>query len=36
VIARDYERVQTVLEGFHYGAFALLVLHAVAPLLWVL
>lgn len=34
--SRDYERMQTVLEGVHSVAFALLALHAGAPLLWVL
>jgi len=35
-LARDYERLQTTLEGFHYVAFALLALNKVLPLLWVL
>jgi transposase len=35
-LARDYERLQTTLEGFHYVAFALLALHAVRPVLAVL
>jgi transposase len=35
-LARDYERLQTTLEGFHYVAFALLALHAVRPILAVL
>jgi transposase len=35
-LARDYERLQTTLEGLHYVAFALLALHAVRPLLDVL
>jgi len=32
-LARDYERLQTTLEGFHYVAFALLALKAALPLL---
>ena len=32
-LARDYERLQTTLEGFHYVAFALLALKAAGPLL---
>lgn len=35
-LARDYERLDATLAGFHYLAFALLALHAVLPLLWVL
>jgi transposase len=35
-LARDYERLRTTLEGFHYVAFALLALHKVLPVLWVL
>jgi transposase len=35
-LARDYERLQTTLEGLHYVAFALLALNAVQPLLAVL
>jgi len=35
-LARDDERLQTTLEGWHYVAFALLALHAVRPLLAVL
>jgi transposase len=35
-LTRDYERLQTTLEGFHYVAFALLALKAVLPLLAVL
>ena len=35
-LARDYERLDATLAGFHYVAFALLALHAVLPLLWVL
>jgi len=35
-LARDYERLQTTLEGFHYVAFALLALNAARPLLWIL
>jgi transposase len=35
-LARDYERLQTTLEGLHYVAFALLALHAVRPILDVL
>ena len=35
-LARDYERLQTTLEGFHYVAFALLALKAVMPILAVL
>jgi transposase len=35
-LARDYERLQTMLEGFHYVAFALLALNAVRPVLAVL
>jgi transposase len=31
-LARDYERLQTTLEGLHYVAFALLALHAARPL----
>jgi transposase len=32
-LARDYERLQTTLEGFHYVAFALLALKSALPLL---
>ena len=32
-LARDYERLQTTLEGFHYVAFALLALTSALPLL---
>jgi transposase len=35
-LARDYERLQTTLEGLHYVAFALLALNAVRPILAVL
>ena len=35
-LARDYERLRTTLEGFHYVAFALLALRKVLPLLWIL
>lgn len=35
-LTRDYERLQTTLEGFHYVAFALLALNAVRPILAVL
>lgn len=35
-LARDYERLQTTLEGFHYVAFALLAVHAALPILAVL
>jgi len=35
-LARDYERLHTTLEGFHYVAFALLALNAVRPILAVL
>ncbi len=35
-LARDYERLQTTLEGLHYVAFALLALTAVRPILDVL
>jgi transposase len=35
-LARDYERLQTTLEGFHYVAFALLALKAALPVLAVL
>jgi transposase len=35
-LARDYERLQTTLAGFHYVAFALLALHAALPILAVL
>jgi transposase len=35
-LARDYERLETTLEGFHYVAFALLALAKVMPLLAVL
>ncbi len=35
-LARDYERLHTTLEGFHYVAFAILALHAALPLLAVL
>ena len=35
-LARDYERLHTTLEGFHYVAFALLALKAVLPVLAVL
>ena len=31
-LVRDYERLQTTLEGVHYVAFALLALHAALPL----
>ncbi len=32
-LARDYERLHTTLEGFHYLAFALLALNAALPIL---
>jgi transposase len=32
-LARDYERLQTTLEGFHYVAFALLALKTALPIL---
>ncbi len=32
-LARDYERLQTTLEGFHFVAFALLALKAALPIL---
>jgi transposase len=35
-LARDYERLHTTLEGFHYVAFALLALTKVLPVLGVL
>lgn len=35
-LARDYERLETTLEGFHYVAFALLMLVKVMPVLAVL
>ena len=35
-LARDYERLQTTLEGFHYLAFALLALKTALPILAVL
>ena len=35
-LARDDERLDATLAGFHYLAFALLALHAALPLLWVL
>lgn len=35
-LARDYERLQTTLEGFHYVAFSLLALHKALPLLAIL
>ena len=35
-LARDYERLQTTLAGFHYVAFALLALKAALPILAVL
>lgn len=35
-LARDYERLHTTLEGFHYVAFALLALNAALPILAVL
>ena len=35
-LARDYERLQTTLEGFHYLAFSLLALQKALPLLAVL
>jgi transposase len=35
-LARDYERLDTTLAGFHLVAFALLALQAVQPLLWLL
>ncbi len=35
-LARDDERLATTLAGFHVIAFALLALHNVLPLLWVL
>ena len=35
-LARDYERLQATLEGFHYLAFTMLALQAVRPLLWLL
>jgi transposase len=35
-LARDYERLQTTLAGFHYVAFALLALTIALPILAVL
>jgi transposase len=35
-LARDYERLETTLEGFHYVAFALLALAKVMPVLAIL
>ena len=35
-LARDYERLATTLEGFHYVAFALLMLAKIMPVLAVL
>src|SRR5215211_5541428 len=35
-LARDYERLDATLAGFHFVAFALLALHAALPLLWIL
>ncbi len=35
-LARDYERLETTLEGFHYVAFALLALAKIMPVLAVL
>jgi len=35
-LARDYERLHTTLEGFHYVAFALLALNTALPILAVL
>jgi len=35
-LARDYERLTTTLEGFHYVAFALLALKTALPVLAVL
>ena len=35
-LARDYERLETTLEGFHYVAFALLALAKVMPVLTIL
>jgi transposase len=35
-LARDYERLETTLEGFHYVAFALLMLVKVMPVLAIL
>ncbi len=35
-LARDYERLDATLAGFHHVAFAMLALHAVLPLLWLL
>ena len=35
-LARDHERLDATLAGFHYLAFATLALHSVLPLLWVL
>ena len=32
-LARDYERLQSTLEGFHYVAFSLLTLNQLLPLL---
>ena len=32
-LARDYERLQTTLEGMHYLAFAILLLQKAEPLL---
>ena len=32
-LARDYERLQTTLVGFHFIAFVCLMLHQAAPLL---
>ena len=31
-LARDYERLSATLEGLHYVAFSLLMLHKAAPL----
>ncbi len=35
-LTRDYERLTTTLEGFHYVAFALLALKTAIPVLAVL
>ena len=35
-LARDYERSDATLAGFHSVAFAVLALHAALPLFWVL
>ena len=35
-LAREYERLQTTLAGFHFLAFSLVALHAVMPALGVL